>query len=105
MRQNVVFVRNHGVMDFPVNGVELQWTSQEVAEDAPLGATRHLTLHMKHSMPWFDHYDVSVDGRSRKVQDHSFPVVLHQGENGLRVTPVNDLGRRGSEAKLIIEVP
>ncbi len=105
MRQNVIYVRDRAAVDFPVNGVELQWTVEQVAEDAPLAATHRVTLHMKHSMPWFDHYVVSVDGKSKEVKDDSFPVDLHRGENELKVTPVNDLGRRGSEARLVIRLP
>lgn len=105
MRQNVVFVRDRAAVDFRVNGVELQWSTAEVGEDAPLEATRSLSLHMKHSMPWFDHYVVSVDGHRSEVHADCLLVALHQGENDLAVTPVNDLGRRGSEARLVIRVP
>lgn len=55
MRQSVVFVRDRSRVEFPLNGTELQWSPLEVAEDAPLEATRQLTLQLRHSMPWFDH--------------------------------------------------
>ncbi len=105
LRQNVIFTRDRASVEFPVDGVELQWTVAEAGEDMPLAATRHLTLHMRHSMPWFDHFLVSLDGKEALVRQPSCPVSLHQGENDIRVTPVNDVGRPGSEARLVIEVP
>lgn len=104
MRQNVDYTSDRRRVDFPLNGVELQWEVPEVPVDAPIEETRQITLRMAHSMPWFDHYVVAVDDEVRQVRQDSLHVWLHQGRNRIAVTPVNDMQRAGSTALLTLEI-
>ena len=105
MRQTVTYVQDRRTIDFPLEGVELQWVLHEVAEDAPPAATRRLTLLLRHSMPWFHHFCVTVDGKAVEVRDEALVLSLHPGENTVEVTAVNDLGRHGSTAQVVFFVP
>jgi hypothetical protein len=55
-------------------------------------------------MPWFHHFVVAVDGQAREVPEDTFHLALHEGVNRIAVTPVNDLGRRGSTALLTLRL-
>jgi len=91
MKQDYLFTCDATRIDFPVNGVEIQWRNSVQDNET-------LEIHLKHCMPWFHHYDVTVNGRSQTLKDNTLEMRLQTGENALSVTPVNWFGRRGSES-------
>lgn len=103
-RQTCTFTCDRAKIDFPVNGVEIQWIPKHVPEDSALSDTRQITLHLHHSMPWFDHFLVVVNGTESIVREESCDVVLQSRENHISVTPVNDCERIGSTAVVSIWV-
>ena len=102
--QQVRYITDRSRLDVPLEGVELQWAPHPVPADAPLAATRRLDLMLRHSMPWFDHYEVSQGGPWRPHRRHQLRVRLTAGANQLAVRAVNDLGRTGSAARLALVV-
>lgn len=46
-----------------------------------------------------------MDEKESAVTADTFALTLHQGENAISVTPVNDVGRRGSEARIVFLLP
>lgn len=101
MPQAVTFTTDRTKIVVPVNGVEMQWAPALVPEDAPLAATRRIRLELTHSMPWFDHYEVTVNGTLAECSsDAKRDVALQAGENVITVRPVNDCGRPGHQARL-----
>lgn len=53
----------------PINGVELQWEPVDVADGAPPSAPRCLHLTLRNSMPWFDHYEVTMNSNKWLTAD------------------------------------
>lgn len=101
MPQAVTFTTDRTKIAVPVNGVELQWAPVLVPDGAPLAATRRIHLTLTHSMPWFDHYEVALNGaEAERSSDGVRDVALQAGENVITVCPVNDCGRRGHHATL-----
>lgn len=98
MRQPCTYTTDRNKIDFPVNGVEVQWTQAQVTEDSSIESTRSLTLHLSHSMPWFHHFEVKVNGDGLATSNNEIAIDLRAGENTVSITPINDLGRRGSNS-------
>ncbi|MFD1674367.1 transglutaminase-like domain-containing protein [Alicyclobacillus fodiniaquatilis] len=96
MRQTCEYTCERSKIDFPINGAEIQWTPIEVTEETPIEDTRRITLHLKHSMPWFDHFDVIANGEHFRLNKNETDIQLQADENCISITPVNDSGRRGS---------
>ncbi len=89
------FTTDRSRVDVPLEGAELQWAPRQVPADAPLADTRRLDVVLRHSMPWFDHYEVSQSGGPwRPHHGRQLAVRLSAGANPLAVRAVNDLGRR-----------
>ena len=100
MAQAVTFTTDRSKIAVPVNGVELQWVPTSTLANAPLKAIRQILLILRHSMPWFDHYEVMVNADHWTTQDAVIPLPLQPGENMISVQPVNDYGRIGEQAVL-----
>lgn len=98
MRKSCDYTSDRSKINFPVNGVEIQWIPAEVSEDADIQDTRKITLKLTHSMPWFQHYEVVVNGQPLLLDEDSLAISLLDGENHITITPVNDLGRKGSSS-------
>ncbi len=95
MRQTNEYTCDRSKIDFPINGVEIQWISTETPETMELHETRKILLRLSHSMPWFDHYLMVISGTEMKVTEDQLEFALSEGANRIEVTPINDLGRRG----------
>ena len=95
MRQTFEYTCDRTKIDFSLNTVEIQWIPSGVTKETPIEDTRKVTLNFKHTMPWFDHYDVRINDEPSTVTQHSLEVSLQVGENYISVTPVNDFGRHG----------
>lgn len=84
------------------NPDDLYWTVNMVrlaarvswAEDAKLAVT------LEHCMPWFDHYEVRIDGGQWQQTAGTFDWPMREGENVLEVRPVNVCGRPGIVSRL-----
>jgi len=72
-----------------VNMVRL---SAQPAWDAD-GASLKITL--EHCTPWFDHYEVRIDGGGWEPRPDSFEWPMHEGGNVLECRAVNRRGRAG----------
>lgn len=96
MPQAVTFTTDRSKIAVPINGVDLQWDS--------MNASRYLHLILRNSMPWFDHYGVTVNGKQWITVDSEFTVALQAGENSITIVPVNDYCRVGHRAVLRIWV-
>jgi hypothetical protein len=97
MAQAVTFTTDRSKIAVPVNGVEVQWIPA-VSADTSLDAMRQIEVTLHHSMPWFDHYVVTMNAEHWTTQDSVLPLSLRSGENTISVRPVNDYGRSGEQA-------
>lgn len=97
MAQAVTFTTDRSKIAVPVNGVEVQWAPVLSADPSP-DSTRHIEVTLRHSMPWFDHYAVTMNAEHWTTQDSVLPLSLRSGENTIAVRPVNDCGRSGEQA-------
>ncbi len=81
---------------------DLYWTVNMVRVGARASWTDgpKLALTLEHCMPWFDHFEVRVDGQQWEPQPASWGWALHEGENVLEVRPVNVCQRAGITARL-----
>lgn len=72
-------------------------TEQEFLSKRPLFAARpDYTLTLQHGMPWFDHYELRVDGGAwKRLPGDTVPAKLHEGLNTLEVRAVNRVGAAG----------
>lgn len=104
LRQAQVYTQDRTRIDLPLNGVEVQWIPVPADFNTPIEEARILTVHLRHSMPWFGEYQLTCNGMEMSTTDHSFTWPLQPGRNKLIVTPINDLGRSGTTATLEIEV-
>jgi len=100
LSQAVTFTTDRSKIAVPVNGVELQWAPTAASANASLDAIRRIELTLRHSMPWFDHYQVMMNADDWTTQDAVLPLALQPGENTISVRPVNDYGRVGEKAVL-----
>ncbi len=100
MSQAVTVTSDRSKIAVPINGVELQWVPTVAAANASLDAIRQIELTLRHSMPWFDHYEVMMNADHWTTQDAVLQLSLQPGENAITVLPVNDYGRVGEQAVL-----
>jgi hypothetical protein len=100
--ENNIYTSERSKIDFPVNGVEIQWTPNISQSD--LRENNKLTLHFNHSMPWFDHYDVILNDKKVKLNLNVLEVYLKKSKNTITITPVNTFGRSGTTSVLSIVI-
>lgn len=100
MRQACEYTCDRSKIDFPVNAVEIQWVPCDVTDETPIEDTRKITVCLRHSMPWFDHFEVHVNDTCIVVTESEVTVSLQENENIIAVTPVNQHGKRGSTSVL-----
>jgi hypothetical protein len=55
-----------------------------------------LDVTLDSQTPWFDRYEVRIDGKTWRKRPASFRWNLHRGVNRLEARPVNQWGRAGS---------
>lgn len=84
------------------NPDDLYWTVNVVrlGARASWGDGAKLTVTLEHCMPWFDHYEVRIDGAEWQTQPETVDWALREGENVLEVRPVNVCGRAGITSRL-----
>ena len=72
------------------NPDDMYWTVNQVrmAVQASWAEGPKLALKLEHCMPWFDRFEVRIDGGSWQPQAASFNWPMHEGENALEVRPV-----------------
>ncbi len=100
MAQAVTFTTDRSKIAVPVNGVEVQWAPVASEEDAPLEILRRIELLLRHSMPWFHHYVVTMNTEHWTTGDAIMQLSLRSGENTIIIQPINDCGRSGEQATL-----
>jgi len=84
------------------NPADLYWTVNMVRLGAAASWAEgpKLALTLEHCMPWFDHYEVRVNGGEWQREAETCDWPLHEGENVLEVRPVNVCGRAGIVSRL-----
>ncbi|NMP23715.1 transglutaminase domain-containing protein [Sulfobacillus harzensis] len=97
MAQAVTFTTDRSKIAVPINGVELQW-APAVSADGASEIARGIELSLRHSMPWFDHYEVALNAHRWTTEEAVIHVSLQPGENTISVQPINDYGRPGEQA-------
>lgn len=65
-------------------------------------ANGQIKVLLTHSVPWFSHYMVKYNGRSKKLKSDSVVLKLSKGANEIEVIPVNYFGREGMPSKATI---
>ncbi|WNG38883.1 transglutaminase domain-containing protein [Archangium violaceum] len=85
-RQPIDLIKEHGIT-----------TEEEFLRKRSLFAARpDYTLTLQHGMPWFDHYELRVDGKEwQRLPGDTVPTKLHEGLNTLEVRAVNQAGVAG----------
>lgn len=106
MRTTYTYTSDECRLNFPVNGVEIQWQPDisHTSSSTPIEATRQIVLLLQHAMPWFEHFVIKVNGQSTQHREDTLPLELQLGETAVEVTPVNDCGRLGSMARVVFMV-
>jgi hypothetical protein len=67
-----------------------------VTNMAQFAAVPDFLVTPHHNMPWFDHYEYSIDDSDWTIlEEDSVSWTLAEGENRLQVRAVNEAGRRG----------
>jgi hypothetical protein len=79
-----------------LNMVRLQLTPRWDEEGA------ELLVRFEHCMPWFCHFELSVDGGAWQRCGESYTWRMHEGVNRLAVRPVNVCGRVGITSELAV---
>lgn len=84
------------------NPDNLYWTVNMVRLSAAASWTHgpKLAVRLEHCMPWFDHYEVQVDGGAWQTQAETFDWPMREGLNVLAVQPVNVCGQPGLTSRL-----
>ncbi len=104
MRQACEYTCDRTKIDFKVNAAEIQWVPCDATEETPIEDTRKITVCLRHSMPWFGHFEVHVNDTRLVVTESEITVNLREHNNAIVVTPVSQLGRRGSTSVLRVSV-
>jgi hypothetical protein len=84
------------------NPDDLYWSLNMVrmAAQASWADGPKLALTFEHCMPWFDHFEVQIDGGPWQQQPAAFAWPMREGENALEVRSVNVCGRTGIASRL-----
>jgi hypothetical protein len=90
---------------YTANQADLYWTVNQVrAALAPAwdaGGAR-LQLTFEHCLPFFSHYEVSVDGRDWERSAEAFTWPMQEGLNAIEFRGVNVCGRTGPVARIVV---
>ena len=74
---------------------DFYWTLDQAAVKLVQREEGILRVELGHSMPFFAHYRLEVDGAQVKGPRSPFTWVLKAGRNTLEVWPVDQFGKRG----------
>lgn len=103
-RQTCEYTCERARIEFPINGVEIQWQLLETSANSDAYGNRTLIFRLSHCMPWFQHYKVVVNGQESTLTLASFEVELSSGDNQISVTPVSQFGKEGKQSVVRIHV-
>ncbi|MHB9028905.1 MAG: transglutaminase domain-containing protein [Candidatus Latescibacterota bacterium] len=86
---------------------DIQWPLNEVKVDlvktSVPGAPCVLEAKFSTNTPNFDHYQLTVDGRTVPIDGDVYVWKLNKGSNSLTVTSINAIGRKGFPSEFVIE--
>lgn len=60
-------------------------------------------LCLTSNMPWFDHYELYINESSEKIDAHNHQLRLKEGDNLIRIVPVNKNGVKGLPLNMYIK--
>ena len=84
------------------NPDDLYWTVNLVrlGANASWAEGPKLSVTLEHCMPWFDHFEVRVDGGQWQTRPAAFDWPMREGENVLEVRAVNVCAKEGITSRL-----
>lgn len=119
---DMVFTKNPDDFYFDMNRVSISFSFQQtsrfleiskrynirtdgqykrhMAEFAPVP---NLNLSLLHNMPWFDHYEVRLNGKLLEADAKGrYPANLTEGVNSLEAVAINKSGLKGIPTKMVL---
>jgi len=81
---------------------DFYWTLDQASFNLVQVDGTTLAVELGQSMPFFDHFKLTVDGKQEATKSNVYRWALAAGENTLEVTPVDEFGKSGLSSSVTL---
>jgi hypothetical protein len=99
MTWNIYRTTDAGFMYPSLNQTHIRLAHARAWEDP----TDTLEVTLTNSAPWFDHYEMRMDGRDWKSAPDSLSWALHPGDNSLEVRTIDRMNNAGVVSRVVVQ--
>jgi len=79
-------------------------TNEDYLKKMPLFAAKpDFIINFQNNMPWFDYYELSINGTVVTVKEKEYSLSLREGLNEIQVVGINRAGLKGIPSDITIK--
>ncbi len=93
-----------GVTNWFTRRRDFEWTLDQASLNLVRTGPNAVRVELGHSMPFFDHYKLTVNGEQATIAESAYDWTLRPGENTLTVKPVDEFNKVGQGSTVTLKL-